>query len=101
MTQQEFSERTKIVLSSESFEKMHEDYCNSPWNKDKYCQLWCEVNAAIIEDIGSGDEVLEEVTWWHLAWKELEAIHSWMFNASNSALKCVGIDIRMFKKLGV
>jgi len=40
MTEQEFYDRTRVRLEGEDFQKMHDDYCNSPLDKDEYCKQW-------------------------------------------------------------
>lgn len=45
MTQLEFMIRTGYTPSAEEFGQIHDEYCNSPFNKDEFCKVWAHNNA--------------------------------------------------------
>ena len=46
MLQAEFFQRTQIHVTSEMFDKIHEDYMQSTLDKDAYCKQWKRQHAA-------------------------------------------------------
>jgi len=59
MTEQEFYDRTMVRLEGKDFQKMHNDYCDSPLDKDEYCKQWvckqysnaCEKANNLLQDL--------------------------------------------------
>lgn len=49
MLQSEFTERTKVQVSAEEFEAIHEVYMNSDLDKDSFCALWCKINRSRVD----------------------------------------------------
>lgn len=49
MLQSEFTERTKVQVSSEEFEAINEVYMNSDLDKDSFCALWCKMNRSRVD----------------------------------------------------
>jgi len=45
MTQQEFTQRTKVEVSYNEFNAIHEVYVNSDLDKDEFCKAWMNINA--------------------------------------------------------
>ena len=45
MTQQEFTQRTKVEVSYNEFNAIHEVYVNSDLDKDEFCKAWMKINA--------------------------------------------------------
>ena len=50
MTQQEFTERTKVEVSSTEFEKINEFYMNVECDKDEFCKMWCKMNPSRVKN---------------------------------------------------
>lgn len=44
MTQKEFTERTKVEVSTEEFEVINTMYMGSSLDKDAWCKQWCKLN---------------------------------------------------------
>ena len=51
MLQSEFTERTKVQVSVEEFEAIHEVYMNSDLNKDDFCAMWCKMNKSRVDAV--------------------------------------------------
>ena len=49
MLQSEFTERTKVQVSSEEFEAINEVYMHCDLDKDSFCSLWCKMNRSRVE----------------------------------------------------
>lgn len=50
MTQQEFSSRTLVEVSTEEFWAINEVYNHSDLNKDEFCKLWRKMNASRVAE---------------------------------------------------
>ena len=50
MTQQEFTERTEVEVSSTEFEKINEFYMNVECDKDEFCKMWCKMNPSRVKN---------------------------------------------------
>ena len=46
MTQQEFTERTKVQVSWDEYWQINESYNRSSMSKDEFCEWWCNRNKA-------------------------------------------------------
>lgn len=44
MTQQEFTQRTKVEVSTSEFEMLNEFYMSCECEKDEFCKMWCKMN---------------------------------------------------------
>lgn len=44
MTKQEFTNRTKVEVSNNEFDMIHEFYMDCECNKDEFCKMWCKMN---------------------------------------------------------
>ena len=44
MTKQEFTERTKVEVSNEEFEMIHEFYMSVECDKIEFCKMWVKMN---------------------------------------------------------
>lgn len=49
MTQKEFTERTGLKLSADSYKEVEECYMNTDLNKDEFCKLWMKNPTALKE----------------------------------------------------
>ena len=49
MTQQEFQERVKMLISAEEFEAVNHVYMLSDLNKDDFCKMWVQMNKSRVE----------------------------------------------------
>ena len=49
MTQKEFTERTGLKLSADSYKEVEECYMNTELDKDAFCKLWMENPTALKE----------------------------------------------------
>ena len=50
MTQQEFTSRTLVEVSTEEFWAINEVYNNSDIDKDEFCKLWRKMNASRVAE---------------------------------------------------
>ena len=51
MLQSEFTERTKVQVSSEEFEAINEVYMHCDLDKDSFCALWCKMNQSRVNAV--------------------------------------------------
>ena len=49
MTQQEFTTRTKVEVTTEEFEAINVVYMNCDLNKDDFCAMWRKMNKSRVE----------------------------------------------------
>lgn len=49
MTQQEFTQRTLVAVSTKEFWAIHEVYMNSDLDKDDFCKAWAKMNASRVK----------------------------------------------------
>ena len=50
MTQQEFTQRTKVEVSFNEFNAIHEVYVNSDLDKDEFCKMWVKMNKTRVQN---------------------------------------------------
>ncbi len=50
MTQQEFTQRTKVAVSDSEFWAINEVYNNSDMDKDQFCKWWKKANKSRVDD---------------------------------------------------
>lgn len=50
MTQQEFTQRTKVEVSNDEFWAINEVYNNSEIDKDEFCKMWCKMNKSRVKN---------------------------------------------------
>lgn len=50
MTQQEFTQRTKVEVSNDEFWAINEVYNNSDLDKDEFCKMWCKMNKSRVQN---------------------------------------------------
>lgn len=50
MTQKEFTNRTKVQVTSFEFDAIHICYLASDLDKDEFCKMWCKMNASRVMD---------------------------------------------------
>lgn len=60
MTQQEFTQRTKVVVSDSEFWAINEVYNNSDLNKDDFCKWWKKANKSRVENAIALEKQLAE-----------------------------------------
>ena len=60
MTQQEFTQRTKVVVTDREFWAINEVYNNSDLNKDEFCKWWKKANKSRVEAAISLEKQLAE-----------------------------------------
>lgn len=69
MTQQEFTDRTKVQVSYNEFTAIHEVYMNSDLNKDDFCRIWVKMNKSrVIEARNKAAEEQKEQILKGMAW---------------------------------
>ena len=49
MTQQEFTSRTMVEVSSKEFDAINEMYLACDLHKDDFCKMWCKMNASRVK----------------------------------------------------
>lgn len=49
MTQQEFTQRTKVEVSNVEFEMIHEFYMSVECDKDEFCKMWVKMNPSRVK----------------------------------------------------
>lgn len=50
MTRQEFTSRTKVEVSNNEFETIHEFYMTCECDKDQFCKMWVKMNPARVKN---------------------------------------------------
>jgi hypothetical protein len=50
MTQQEFTQRTKVEVDSFEFNAVHVVYMSSDLDKDEFCKMWCKMNKSRVQE---------------------------------------------------
>lgn len=62
MTQQEFMVRTGYTpKSEEEFWTIHNEYVNSPFNKDEFCKVW--INKYYVAKVIQANQQIRELTY--------------------------------------
>lgn len=49
MTQQEFTNRTLVEVTTEEFNAIHVVYVNGDLDKDEFCKVWCKMNKTRVQ----------------------------------------------------
>lgn len=69
MTQQEFTNRVKVEVSTKEFDAIHEVYMNSDLDKDAFCRMWVKMNKARVREARmKAAELREKQTLKEMAW---------------------------------